>query len=122
MPYHPFHRDLVGDVDGQADTVPVGTCRLLGTVEVRHDDPGAFRGKPVGDRPSDPLGAARHDRHLSVELAHENDFYAIGENGVGTRMRFCWVWISGWMRARNSCQSGRVWSAARRVSRSAWLA
>ena len=44
---------------------------------------------------------------------------ASGENAVGTRIRFCWVWKSGCTFARNSFQRGSAWSRARRSSRSA---
>ncbi len=47
--------------------------------------------------------------------------YWIGENEVGVRMRFCWVWISGWSFAMTAFQSSRAISAARRSSRCAKL-
>ena len=71
--------------------------------------------RPVGDRATDALRGAGDERDLAVERAHQR----IGENEVGIRMRFCWVWISGWMPAEEVRHSGSACSAARRSSRSA---
>ena len=46
---------------------------------------------------------------------------ASGENGVGTRIRFTCVWISGWIFPRKATQRSSAWSRSRRCSRSAWL-
>ena len=63
------------------------------------------RGEPVGDRAADPLRAARDERDLPGERA---ELICSGEKDVGTRMRFCCVWISGWILARNAFQSSRA--------------
>src|SRR5262249_51198432 len=83
-------------------------------VQVGDRDRRALAFEPVRDRAADPLRAARYDRNLAPEAAAHRR----GENAVGTRMRFCWVWMSGWIFARNSCQRSSAWSRARRASRS----
>ena len=90
-----LHRRLVGDVDGRGRRL-AGTrgCGLLGALQVGDDDARALVGEPVGDRAADPLRRAGDDRDLAVERPHA---YRSGEKDVGTRMRFCWVWISGWI-------------------------
>jgi hypothetical protein len=112
---------LVGDVGGEAHPVRVRRGRLLGAAQVGDDDPGALGSEPVGDRPADPLRRSGDDGDLPLKLRHDPLFYAIGENDVGTRMRFDCVWISGWILARNACQSLLACRAARRSSRSAKL-
>ena len=69
----------------------------LGPGEVGDDDARALRGQALGDRTPDSLRRAGDDGDLAVERAHQRS----GENAVGTRMRFCCVWISGWILARN---------------------
>ena len=86
-------------------------------LEVGDDDARALAREPVGDRAADALRGAGDDRDLAVERAHQRS----GENDVGTRMRFCCVWISGWILARNAFQSSRACSRARRSSRSSKL-
>ena len=41
-----------------------------------------------------------------------------GENAVGIRIRFSWVWISGWIFARKAFHVSSAWSSARRRARS----
>ena len=106
---------LVRDVGGEPDPSGKRGCRLLGALQVGDDDACALGREAVGDRVPDPLRCAGDDRDLAVERAHAS---SSGENDVGTRMRFCCVWISGWILARNAFQSSRAWSAARRRSRS----
>ena len=63
---------------------------------------------------------AGHDRHLPVEASHRG--YRIGENDVGTRIRFHCVCTSGCSRPRKARQRSSACRRARRSSRSAWLA
>ena len=86
------------------------------------DDPRALGRKAVGDGMADSLRTARDERDLAVELTHvESPFYWSAENGVGVRIRFCCVWMSGWILPMNAFQSSRAISAARRSSRCAKL-
>ncbi len=108
---HPLDVLLRGDV--AVSPTPSGTRRsLLGALQVGDDDPRALGGEPVGDRVPDALRAAGDERDLAVEL------HLIGENETGTRIRFCCVWMSGWILARNAFQRSSAWSRARRSSRS----
>ena len=91
--------------------------RLLRAAQVGDDDARALGGEPVGDRAADALRRAGDDGDLAVERAHQRT----GEKDVGTRMRFCCVWISGWIFARNAFHASSAWSFARRSSRSAKL-
>src|SRR6185312_3138924 len=85
-----FERAQVGDGDGRA-------CGR----ETRRD------------RCADPLCAAGDERDLPLQAAHLN-----GENEVGIRMRFSWVWISGWTFARNATHASSACSSRRRLARS----
>ena len=102
---HPLDVVLVGDVGADA---------AFGRVEVGDHDLGTVRRETVGDRAADPLRTAGDERDLAIEAGHR-----IGENEVGIRIRFCWVWISGWILARNPFQVSSAWSSPRRRSRSA---
>ncbi len=113
------HGGLVRDVGGEADPTRVGAGGLVRSTEVGDHDPGALGREAVGDRLADALRRAGDERDLAVELAHVVPPQRIGENAVGTRMRFCCVWISGWIDTRNAFQSSRACSAARRSSRAA---
>ena len=93
-----------------ADAAVVGQRRLLRAAQVGDDDARAFGREPVGDRAADPLRRAGDDGDLAVERAHQRT----GEKDVGTRMRFCCVWISGWIFARNAFHASSAWSFARR--------
>ena len=88
---------------------------LLGvfTTDVGDDDIGTLVCKAVRNRTADSPRAAGDDRHLAAEG------HRIGENDVGIRIRFCCVWISGWIFARNDFHRSSAWSRARRSSRSA---
>ena len=105
----------------EADAVRERLRRRLGPLEVGDDDARARGREPVGDRVADALRPAGDDRDLAVELTHRCPSYWIAENGVGVRIRFCWVWINGWILPMNAFQSSRAWRAARRSSRSAKL-
>ena len=43
---------------------------------------------------------------------------ASGEKEVGIRIRFSWVWISGWILARNATHASSAFSSRRRLARS----
>jgi hypothetical protein len=88
---HPLDVGLVGDVSGQADAAVERARRYFCVLEVGDDDSRALRRQAVGDCIADSLRGAGHDRDLALErVAHR-----IGEKAVGTRIRFCWVWIKG---------------------------
>ena len=111
----PRHVVLVRDVGRDPDAVRERRGRLLGAREVGDHDARALGGEPLGDRAADPLRGAGDDGDLAVERAHQR----IGEKDVGIRMRFCCVWISGWILPRNSFQPVVAPGArARRCSRS----
>ena len=61
---------LGGDVDAEPDASFELGRRLLGPREIGDDDPRALTGETLGDRASDPLGAAGDDRNLAVEGSH----------------------------------------------------
>ena len=105
---------LVGDVDGEPDAVRERRGGLVGSVQVGDDDARACGGQSFGDRAADALRRAGDDGDLAVEGSHQR----IGEKEVGMRMRFCWVWSSGWSRARKSFHASSAWSFARRSRRS----
>ena len=106
------HVVLARDVGGDRDAAVVGLRRLLRAAQVGDDDARALGGEPVGDRAADALRRAGDDGDLAVERAHQRT----GEKDVGTRMRFCCVWISGWIFARNAFQ--RVVGLQLRAARS----
>ena len=83
---------LRGDVDGEPESVVVRRGGLLGATKVGDHDACARLGEPVRDRATDPLCPARDDGDLPGQRSRA---HWSGENVVGTRMRFCWVWISG---------------------------
>ena len=87
---HPLHVLLVRDIRADA---------ALGRVQVGDHDRRGLGREPLGDRRSDPLRAAGDERDLALEATHLS-----GENEVGIRIRFSWVWISGWIFARKATQ------------------
>ncbi len=91
--------------------------RFLRAAQVGDDDPRALGREPVRDRAADPLRRPGDDATLPSERAHQR----IGEKEVGRRIRFCCVWISGWIFARNAFHASSACSLARRSSRSAKL-
>ena len=97
---HPLHVVLVRDVRADA---------ALGRVQVGDHDRRALGREPLGDRRSDPLRAAGDERDLALEATHLS-----GENEVGIRIRFSWVWIRGWIFARKATHASSDWSSRRR--------
>src|SRR5215212_11134774 len=112
---HPPDVILARDVDGEAYAVGERAGGLLRPGEVGDDDACAVARETLGDRAADPLRRARDDGDLPVERAHQRS----GEKAVGTRIRFRWVWISGWILPRNAFQRSSAWRRARRSSRCA---
>jgi hypothetical protein len=105
-------------VDHATDVVlvrDVGADAAFRRVEVGDDDDRALGGEAVGDCSADPLRPAGDNRHLALELLRHRS----GENEVGIRIRFSWVWIRGWTLARKATQVWSAWSSARRRCRSA---
>jgi hypothetical protein len=62
-------RRRVPDVTGDADGDPWLTRERL-DIEIRRHDLGALLRQPSDDRPADPAGGARHQRHPSLESPH----------------------------------------------------
>ena len=113
---------FVGDVGCEADPVREGFGGRLRPPEVGDHDPRSLGREAVGDGMTDPLRTACDECDLAVELTHSGSpFYWSAENGVGVRILFCWVWMSGWILPMNAFQSSRAISAARRSSRCAKL-
>ena len=113
---------FVGDVGREPDTVREGFGRGLCPPEVGDHDARSLGRKAVRDGVTDALRTACDECDLAVELTHvESPFYWSAENGVGVRILFCWVWMSGWILPMNAFQSSRAISAARRSSRCAKL-
>ena len=69
------------------DAVRVFGGGLVRPLQVCDDDTCALRGETTRDRGADALRGARDDGDLAVERA----VHRIGENDVGTRIRFCCV-------------------------------
>ena len=111
---HPADGRLVGNVDLEPDAVRERLRRLARVLEVGDDHARARVGEASRDRVADALRAAGDDCDLPVESAAHRS----GENEVGTRIRFCCVWISGWIFARKRCQRSSACSCLRRSSRS----
>ena len=115
LPGHQLDLPFVGNVDGEADPVLELPGRFHRPAEVGDNDSRSFGGKALGDCIADSLRRAGNDG----DLAREGVAHRIGEKAVGTRIRFCWVWMSGWIRARKSRQRSSACSFERRRSRSA---
>src|SRR5260221_12571661 len=65
---------------------------------------------------------AVHDELVDEELpAVPAHMERSGEYDVGTRIRFCWVWISGWILPRNVLKASSACSFARGSLPSAYL-